>query len=449
MHFGPGAFFRAHTADYLDRFLAKDPRFGVAAVSLKSAGMRDSLTPQDGLYALLQIGKEAEMRAVGAVRAVLVGPEEVDRFRALFAAPTTTFVTITVTEKGYCLDLKGRLDVEHADVKHDRLNPGAIPCSLPGWLVAGLRARHAAGVGGLVVLSCDNMMENGSKAREAVLSMARLQGDQALADWIFAEVAFPNAMVDSITPATDDALREQVGARWRVEDAAPVRREPFTQWFIEDSLRVAHPTLAAGLAEAGVTFAPAVGPYEQAKLRVVNGGHSTLAYAGFLRGFETVCEAASDPALGGFVEAMLRDEIAATLDPSIDATGYIDATLARFRNPGLGDKLLRIAQDGSQKLPIRILRPLAENLRAGRPTGRLAVPLAAWMAFVRRRATDGIAIFDPLADTLQRVGAQCNGDPDHDIGLFLALDAVFPRAIAEDGRVCEALREAYASVLPQ
>lgn len=432
VHFGPGAFHRAHQAAYVDRLLDRDPRWGIAAVSLRTPATVDALKAQQGLYTLAVIDREPGMRILAA-HSDAIGPGEGAQLRKLLADPAVRIATSTVTEKGYCLAGDGTLDLAHPDVVHDLARP-AEPASVIGWIVAGLADRRAAGTPPFAMLCCDNMTGNGAKLRAACAALARAN-DPGLADWIAEEVAFPDSMVDSITPASDAAFLAKVEEALGVEDRAAVQRERFTQWVLERFDLPGGPDLAA----AGVTLTGDVRGYEQAKLRILNGAHSTLAYVGLALGHETVFEAMSDPRLAGFVTRLVHRDIAASLKPveGLDVTAYADAVLDRFRNPAIRHLLSQIAWDGSQKLPYRLLDTIGEGLAAGRPIERLAVPIAAWIAFLRRKAEAGETITDPLADRL--AAAAVSADP---LAATLALHQVFPERLAGDTRFREAVRDA-------
>lgn len=442
VHFGPGAFHRAHQAFYFDQLLATDPRWGICAVSLKSPGVRDALAPQDGLYTLAQLDAETTFRVVGAIREVLVAPEDPPSVFARLAAPSTRMVTLTVTEKGYTLSAEGGLDESHPDIVHDLANPRE-PVSAVGYIVEGLRRRFAAGLAPYAVVACDNLADNGWRLKAAVVAFAAKQ-DAELAAWIDAEGSFPRTMVDSITPATDDALRARVQTATGLEDAWPIQREAFTQWVVEDVL----PADAPDLASVGVILTDDVRGFERAKLRLLNGVHSTLAYAGILRGHETVFEAVSDPALEALGRDMMAKDIIPTLTAprGLDLADYAEAILARFRNPEIRHLLSQIAWDGSAKLPFRILGTLTETLDAGRSIERLAIPLAAWMRFIALRAKAGEAITDPLAAKLAEIGAATTGDAKTDVAAFLALDTVFPAKLTSNPTFVSALEKAYAEL---
>lgn len=436
VHFGPGAFHRAHQAWFFDRMLATDPGLAICAVSLRTPDLRDALQPQDGLYVLAEQDRDPALRVIGAIKAVLVAAEDPDRvFDALAGA---RYVTTTVTEKGYCLTTDGALDLTHADIRHDLDNPQQ-PVSVIGWITEALRRRYVGQAQPFTTISCDNLSDNGAKLKRAVVSFAEARGEPELAAWIAAHAAFPCSMVDSITPATDDALRAQVGAALGLSDAWPVQRERFVQWVIEDQLGADTATFAG----AGVTIATAVAPFERAKLRLLNGAHSTLAYLGLALGYDTVSTAMADPALAGFIERLMRRDVAPSLDgPELDVPGYVADILTRFRNPAIVHRLSQIAWDGSQKLRFRLLETTGEALTAGRPVDRLAVGVAAWMAFVRRQAPD---IVDPLAAQLTTVARAADGSAG-DVGLFLALDSVFPASLAADSRFRDAVVRAYLTL---
>jgi len=267
--------------------------------------------------------------------------------------------------------------------------------------------RRAQGVPPFAVISCDNLPDNGQVLHRALIAFAR-HSDPDLARWIEAEVVCPRTMVDSITPATDDALRKRALEITGISDAWPIQREPFTQWVIEDL-----PVMRdADWQSVGVTLAKDVGVYDRAKLRLVNGPHSTLTYLGLLRGHESVADAMRDEQLAQFVELLMTEDLAPSLGatPGFDVEHYISAVLARFRNPGIRHLLSQIAWDGSKKLPVRISVSIAEAVRAGRPIHRLVMPLAAWMRFIARQARAGIAIVDPDAARLTAIGTACTGE---------------------------------------
>ncbi len=440
VHLGAGAFHRAHQAVYLDDLLSHHPDWAICGVSLNSRDVRDALQPQDGLYTLALLGEQTQLRVIGSLREVLWAREDPTAVLARLAEPAVRLVTLTITEKGYCL-AGNELDLAHPDIQHDLASP-QLPRSAIGYLVAGLRARREQGTRPYTVLSCDNLADNGHRLRRAVLQFAH-QLDDDLAAWIEANVAFPCSMVDSITPATDDALRERVRHELGCDDAWPIQREAYTQWVVEDRFCNERPPLE----QFGVTLSQDIAGYDRAKLRLLNGAHSSLAYLGSLMELDSVGDAMDEPVLAGFVEQLMRESIvpAITLPQGMNSGRYIDAILQRFRNPSIRHRLSQIAWDGSQKLPVRLLSTIADALAQGQAIDALCLPVAAWMHFVRRQATRGVALVDPLNDALTVVGLACIGDGTADVEQFLWIDPVFAPLSAQPPFV-SALRDAYAAL---
>ncbi len=440
VHLGIGAFHRAHQAVYLDDVLAHEPDWAISGVSLRSPDVRDALQPQDGLYALALLEEPAAWRVIGAVREVLCAPQQQAAVLDRLADPGVRLVMLTVTEKGYCL-AGDSLDLAHPDIVADLANP-TTPGSAIGYLVAGLRLRRARGVPAYTVLSCDNLADNGGKLRRACVRYA-MQVDPALAAWIDAQARFPRSMVDSITPASDEALRQRAAAALGMEDAWPVQREPYTQWVIEDDFALGRPDWA----RVGVTLSTDIAGYDRAKLRLLNAPHSAMAYLGTLLGLETVAEAMRHPTLGPFIATLMRAHIAPNLDPpqGMNTAAYIDAILARFANPQVRHRLLQIAQDGSQKIPVRFFGTLAQALANAHPIDALCLPVAAWLQFVRRQAQAGIPLMDPLAARLATLGARMQGDATQDVAMFVQDSGVFA-ALADEPAFVAALTGAYAAL---
>jgi fructuronate reductase len=277
----------------------------------------------------------------------------------------------------------------------------------------------------------------------AVLKYTEARGDKDLLAWITDNVRFPSTMVDSITPAATPELVERIARETGLRCEAPVQREAFLQWVVEDQLGEGAPDLAS----VGVTMTKDVASYEFAKLRLLNGAHSTLAYAGLMRGRDSVGEAMADTKLSHAVELMMREDIVPTLHktPGLNFNAYISDLLDRFRNPALTHKLIQIASDGSQKLPYRILGSLQDALKGGRPIRRFAISLGAWMRFIERQAKAGIALQDPLNDKLSEIGRGCTGTAAVDVPKFLAVREVFPAELAENATFRDTMLAAYAN----
>lgn len=435
VHFGPGAFHRAHQGDYIDRLLHDDPRWGIAAVSLRSAGTIEALKAQAGLYTLAILDSEISFRTI-APHNRFFGPPGATAVRRQLRDPNVAIVTSTVTEKGYCLAGDGSLDFTHPDVIHDLANPQQ-PVSIIGWLALGLADRRADGVAPFTPICCDNIASNGRKLRKAVIDFA-WRVDHDLADWVAGEVRIPNTVVDSITPATDERLRQLVHEATGFDDAIPVSREAHAQWVVEDIL----PSGSPDLASVGVTMAGDVDAWGLAKLRILNGSHSTLAYLGLLLGHESVADAMCDPLLSAFLERLVNEDIIPALQPSpLDLHRYADDTFARFRNPAIHHRLSQIVWDGSQKLPYRLLDTMIDARSAGRPIGRLAVPIAAWILFIERQARAGVTIVDPLADRLGAIGRSGNT-----VDEILTIRQIFPERLASDAKFRRAVSDAATTI---
>jgi fructuronate reductase len=432
VHLGLGAFVRAHVAVYVAEAMARaGGDWGIVGVSLVTPTQRDRLAPQGFAYTAVELGPDGETpRVIEVVEDVLVAPEDPEAVLAAMADPQVRIVSLTVTEKGYChAPATGRLDLAHPDIVHDRAAPDA-PRSAPGFLVAALARRRAAGVAPFTVVACDNLPGNGRLLRGVVLALAGLV-DPGLAGWIAAEGAFPSTMVDRIVPATEpeDVLR--LARRTGVLDLAPVLHEPFRQWVVEDEfVGGARPDLAA----VGVELVADVTPFETMKLRCLNGTHSALAYLGYLAGHETISDTVADPAFAGYCRRLWRAEILPTVTapPGVDLAGYVEALGARYANPAIRHRTWQIAADGSQKLPQRLLATIADARAAGLATPGLALAVAAWMRYVGGTDERGapIDVRDPLAGRLR---ALCDGagGPEARVAALLAVGEVFPAALAE------------------
>ncbi len=442
VHLGPGAFFRAHQAPIYEGLLAAgDLRWGVCGVSLHSPGVRDALSPQDGLYTLARLGADVPLQVIGALRELWVAPETPGAVRTRLASISTRVIALTVTEKGYHLDADGGLDLRLRDVAAD-LAGGGLPRTVYGWLVEALGARLAAGDPFPLLLSCDNLPGAGAKLKRGLVRFATARGEVALATSLEADLVAPDSMVDSITPATDEALRTRVRDSLGLDDVWPVQREPFAQWVIG---RIDHPALAE-LEAAGVILTDDVAGYERAKLRLLNGAHSTLAYLGLLADCETVAEAMARPAIASAVERLMRRDLSPTVRPpaGLDAPAYIDTILARFRNAAVRHQLEQIATDGSQKLPIRIGAAGLDALRAGADVTGFALPFAAWWRWVVRRAAEGSLIADVRAEPLAALARAAGGDAAAQTAVGLGLAAVLPAELAATAAFRIAFAEAYA-----
>jgi fructuronate reductase len=431
VHLGVGAFHRAHQAVYTDDALAAEAGdWRILGVSLRSPDIADALNPQDGLYTLLERGTEGTAaRIVGSIGGVIVSPGEPGAALAAMSAPETRIVSLTVTEKAYGIDRAGQAVLaDHPSVAPDLAAPRA-PQGTIGLLSEALRLRRDDGLAPFTVLCCDNLPENGALLRAGVLDFAR-RTDPALADWIGGAVAFPSTMVDRITPAPTDATLAEAARRIGLSDLGAVETEAFSQWVIEDRFTAGRPAWEAG----GAIFVDDVAPYERMKLRMLNGTHSMLAYAGFLSGRRYVRDVMADPSLARIVARHLR-AAAGTLAPlaGIDLDDYARALAERFANPAIAHETYQIAMDGTEKLPQRLLAPAAELEPGGGDRRPFAFAVAAWMRYALGRTDAGepYTLRDPREAEIARAIAGAGAAEDM-VSALHALPGLFPAALAED-----------------
>lgn len=452
VHLGLGAFYRAHAAIYFAEAMEKngganDKNWGIIGVSLKRPNQRDSLKPQDCVYTALELAPKGEIaHHVEIVQDVLVAPENPQAVIEAMAAPSVKIVTLTVTEKGYCHEPStGRLNTQHPDVKQD-INDASNPASALGYILRALEVRRQNGLRPFTVLTCDNLPENGRVVKGVILELANLV-DADLANWIEKECRFPATMVDRIVPATKPEDIEKCGEIIGKYDASPVMMEPFRQWVVEDDFVDG---VRPDLASVGVELVENVTPYEDMKLRCLNGTHSTLAYLGYLGGHETISDTVADPVYATFVKSLWTNEIIAGLTPpkGVSLQDYADALFERYENPAIRHLTWQIAMDGSQKLPQRILTQLGEGLKAGRKMSGLTLAVAAWMRYVGAVDEKGkpIDVKDPLADRLKELSDAQSKNADK-VRALLNVNEVFPLELAENTKFVSAVTTAYEGLV--
>lgn len=432
VHLGIGAFHRAHQQEYTDDVLAGGvTEWGICGVDLLGPDVRDKLAPQDLLYSLsVMSGESKTHRIIGALRELMVGPENPEALVARMCDPAIRIVSITVTEKGYCHDpASGELNFEHPGIKADLKNQDR-PSTIVGYLVAALRRRRAAGTPPFTVMSCDNLFQNGKIARKVIISFAEAV-DPELGKWITENVAFPCTMVDRITPATTPNDIAEVEAGLGVADGWPIVCEPFKQWVIEDHFTLGRPAWE----KAGAEIVEEVDPYEYMKLRLLNGSHSALAYLGSLAGYETISRCMEDPAYVHFMRRLMDEDVTPTLDmpEGVDVGAYKDSLVERFINPAIKHLTAQIAMDGSQKLPNRTLGPVRERLAAGASVDHLALVTAAWMRYATGIDGQGnhFEVNDPMAAELKKVGEAAGNDPEKVARGYLAMPEIFGDDLAQ------------------
>lgn len=398
VHLGLGAFHRAHQAVFTERVVSSgDLRWGIVGVSLRSSDTAEALSPQDCLYSVCV--RDSEKESIEVIRALVachVAPTDTSSILTAMTDSRCHLVSLTITEKGYFRSpANGDLLADDAAVRYDIENISA-PRTAIGFIVRALALRCDAGVGPFTVLSCDNLPANGDATRKVVLQLAH-EIDPELAKWIADEVAFPNTMVDRIVPKTSDADKIGISDLLGLVDAWPVVTEPFSQWVIEDRFCAPRPMWET----VGATLVNDVGPYESAKLRMLNASHSALAYLGLLAGYRTVDEAVQQPDIAHLILTMLRQEVEPTLSlPGL--SDYRKSLLNRFNNVSLKHTLQQIAMDGSQKIPQRWLTTISACISDGIGVPCLTFALAGWIAYLRKSGSgaDSDEVNDPLFETL-------------------------------------------------
>ena len=448
VHLGIGNFHRAHQAVVIDDLLAAGATdWGIIGASLRSADTRNALAPQDCLYTVaVRSGDGTEHRIVGSVLRTDVAVNDPAHLIAQMADPLTRIVSLTVTEKGYChTPQTGDLDPDHPDVVHDLAHPDA-PRSAPGFIVAALARRQAAGMAPFTVLPCDNLAANGRTVKRILTQFAQLRSPE-LGAWIADRLTCPSTMVDRIVPQSTDADRAAVSAELGMTDAWPVVTEPFTQWIVEDDFAAGRPDFA----RAGVQLVADVTPFEHMKLRLLNASHSALAYLGYLAGHETIAATMADDRFAAFARGVMDDAaVTLSMPQGTDLAAYSALLLERFANPALRHRTWQIAMDGSQKLPQRLLATMQDRLRLGLPIDTHALAVAGWMRYVTASDEKGqpIDVRDPLASDLVAIARQAGPVADRLAPALLDVRAIFG-ALGADPRMRSAVTRALSRLYEQ
>jgi fructuronate reductase len=443
VHFGFGAFHRAHQALLTDRVLnAQGGDWGLCEISLFSGDvLMSQLRAQDHLYTVLEKGADGNQPIViGAVNECLNA--KLDSLAAIiekFCEPQVAIVSLTITEKGYCIDpATGRLDVTQPRIVHDLENPSE-PHSAPGILVEALHRRRERGLTPFTVLSCDNIPDNGHVVKNAVLGMANKRSPE-LAQWIADHVSFPGTMVDRIVPAATEESLAEIEAAIGVNDPCAISSESFIQWVIEDHFVAGRPDWEI----AGVQMVSDVLPWEQMKLRMLNGSHSFLAYLGYQAGYEHISDCMQDADYRRAALRLMMQEQAPTLRiTGVDLQAYADSLIDRFTNPALKHRTWQIAMDGSQKLPQRMLEGIRVHLQRESDWPLLALGVAGWMRYVSGTDERGNAIDvrDPLADKIQSLVA--NSSDNDRVTALLTLSEIFGTDLPQNAAFVSQIQHAW------
>ncbi|WP_186424502.1 mannitol dehydrogenase family protein [Pannonibacter sp. I15F10I1] len=448
LHFGTGNFHRAHMAVYLHelfntgRDLGRDLGWGIigAGVMPSDRRMHEVLKGQDFLTTVVEQDADRSGATVTGPMLDMITAPDFARIMDTLASPQIRIVSMTITEGGYFIDpATGTFDAAHPAIIADAKDP-EHPQTVFGLIIAGLKARRAAGIPPFTVMCCDNIPGNGEVTEATVCGLARLS-DPAFADWIHANVAFPNSMVDRITPATGEREIRMTAEAYGIEDGWPVFCEGFKQWVLEDRFPLGRPALE----RAGVTFVPDVAPYELMKLRILNGGHAAIAYPAALMDIHFVHEAMENPLIRSFLAKLEHEEIIPVVPPVPDTRleDYFALIESRFSNPKIGDTIPRLAQDGSNRQPKFILPSTADRLAQGLDVQGLALVSALWCRYFEGVSDSGAAIAfnDPAADRLHAAALASRTNPD----AFTGLADIFG-PVGADSRFRQRFGEALASL---
>ncbi len=416
VHFGVGGFHRAHEAMYVDALMSRGQAldWGIVGVGTmpQDARMRDALVPQGGLYTLVVKHPDGrrEPRVIGSILGFHLASDDPATVLDLMTAASTRIVSLTITEGGYLFHPStGEFDAGAPSIQADLL-PGAVPTTPFGFITEALRRRRDSGTVPFTVMSCDNIPGNGDVAKRMVTAFARLK-DPDLADWMTAEVSFPNSMVDRITPVTAPADIAQLSADVGIEDAWPVVCEPFTQWCLEDDFPAGRPPFE----DVGVQVVADVEPYELMKLRLLNASHQALTYLGYLSGYRFAHEVCQDPLFTQFLLGYMDDEATPTLHPvpGVDLTAYKHQLIARFANPEVRDTLSRLCAESSDRIPKWLVPVIRHNLETGGALERSALVIASWARYAEGVDEQGepIDVVDQLKERVMAAAARQKDDP--------------------------------------
>ena len=408
VHFGVGNFHRAHQAVYIDDLFATgaDHDWAIIGAGVRDAdeAMRQQLREQDWLTTVVEQEADASSARITGAMIDYLRPGDSAAIIARLADPATRIVSLTITEGGYYIDpASQKFDPTHADIAWDAANM-ATPRTAFGLILAGLLARRAAGTIPFTVMSCDNIPGNGHVTQNAVIGLATLV-DPALAAWVEANVAFPNGMVDRITPATSDREKTLLADNFGIADNWPVFCEKFRQWVLEDNFPAGRPALE----KVGVQFVHDVAPYEHMKIRILNGGHATIAYPAGLLDIHFVHEAMEHPLVAAFLTKVEQEEIIPVVPPvpDTDLGDYYALCQRRFANPKIGDTIRRLALDGSNRQPKFVIPSALDRVQRQQSVSGLALVSALWCRYCYG-TTDSGAIIEPNDPSWARLTAQAS-----------------------------------------
>jgi mannitol 2-dehydrogenase len=446
VHIGVGAFNRSHLAVYLDDLLTRgeSKRWGEFGVGLLPADklLHSGLAEQDFLYGHLQVDTSQESyRIIGSLTGHLYAPEASEAVLERLSSPDCAIISLTVTEGGYFIeDASGRFLHDHEYIRYDLEHPDR-PRTWLGYVAEAANRRMCLSHAPFTLLSCDNLQDNGTTARTALLSFGEMR-DAALRKWMETNISFPNSMVDRITPRTTEDNRATIAHKFGVLDLAPVVSEPFRQWVLEDTFVAGRPAWEL----VGARMTTDVARYEMTKMRLLNGGHSAIGYVGDLLGYNYIADAANDPLLQELLKQFVA-EVRSTLKvlPGIDLDAYTATIVKRFSNTAIRDQVARICSDGCAKIVKFILPSLVDLLKEKRNPRVLCFVIASWLHYLRGRDENGrtLSISDPSLEHLQPFLDAGGSDARLALAtrpLFGELAFVHPQVVSKTQRALDELR---------
>jgi mannitol 2-dehydrogenase len=444
VHMSIGGFHRSHQAVYIDDLLQLSPdNWMISAVGLMDEDLENlnQLKDQDYLYSVLERSTHSDdIRVIGSIKEAIYAPNNKQKLLTQLAQESIKILSLTITEKGYCYNNSGDLDEEHPFIKHDLDNP-KTPKSAIGYIVSSLAQRRANNIAPFTVMSCDNLPGNGDLTQKLVCQFASLI-DESFSQWIEREVAFPNAMVDRITPKTTNDISKIIESNCGIIDRWPVVCEDYKQWVLEDKFCNHRPLFE----DVGVQMVSNVEPYEKMKVRLLNGSHSALAYLSYLCGHRDVDQAMSDPLIYSFLEHYMNDDVSPCIPevPGIDLGQYKTTLLSRFANPSIKDQIQRLAEDGSQKIPNAIVPCIVHQIKTQGSITWLSLALAGWFKYLTGvdEKLNKIEIKDPLLEKLS--AAIKTGE--NDCLNVLSIEEVFGNTLRSNSRVIEEINKALKSI---
>ncbi|XAO71166.1 MAG: mannitol dehydrogenase family protein [Acetobacteraceae bacterium] len=452
VHLGCGNFHRAHqavaTQAALNEMGAEGHHWGIASATMRRPDLVTQLAQQDNLYTLLTRERSGTTASViGSLHKVFCAADRPDRLIERIASPTTKIVTLTITATGYHLSADGQLDVTDPLIRNDFNNPSSV--TAVAFLARGLERVRQRGTSPPVIICCDNLSHNGVTLRAAVMAFAEAEGRGALAKWIAGHVQFPDTMVDRIVPTPHEGdIADASRLLGGIDDEIPVSAEPWFQWIIQhfDGPR------PFWEAHHGTRFVHDVDMFERAKLQMLNGSHMLLAYVGQLTGRETIAEAASDPVLGPLARRFMRFEQTAGLHlQEKELDDYTDELMSRLKNPAIVHEAERIGRNGSAKMAARVIRPMRENISAGRDVTGAVLLIASWIRWfaLHEKEVLEISLEDPRAAMLKKICAECRDHHAAQAEAFLAMEEVFGPSLPDHNKYVADIAEMLKRISEQ